>query len=161
MSAHKYIIVLGFMIAAAVAVNLATADDVDHFAPANKSHHLIVGYRLPGDRMVLKQAINVNSSWMKVKQIQKTFNTTRNERITLIRAMDQKTNGKGAYASILRGGPGHTNVTMKFKSQRGHGINFIVEIYARLWMIDLGRDLIDRYENTWISDQNEETLTSK
>jgi len=132
MSAYKYIIGLAVLVAALLTVSTIPASEAFTYAAANnKSHHLIVGYRAPGDRLVLKEYIIKNSSWMKVQSIQKTFNVSRYEHITMVEALDQKTNGNGAYASILNGGPGHSNVTMKFKSQRGHGINFIVNIYAR------------------------------
>lgn len=131
MSAQKYIIALGFAIIALIAINTEPASGAVEYAPANKSHNLIVGYRMPGDRLVFREGIVKNSSWMKIVIIEKTFNATKYDRITMLRALDQKTNGNGAYASILRGGPGHNNVTMKFKSQRGHGINFVVELYAR------------------------------
>lgn len=133
MSAQKYIIGLAFLVAALLAVNSVPASGaVNSYAAAdNKSHHLIVGYRMPGDRLVLRQNVVKNSSWMKIVTEEKTLNVSSWERITQLRALDQKTNGNGAYASILRGGPAHSNVTIRFKSQRGHGINFIVELYAR------------------------------
>lgn len=134
MSSQKYVLSLAFVIAALVAINTiptASGTTYNYAAPANKSHHLIVGYRMPGDRLVLRNNIVKNSSWMKVQTVEKTFNISQWERITLLQALDQKTNGNGAYASILKGGPGNSNVTMKFKSQRGHGINFTIEIYAR------------------------------
>jgi len=132
MLAQKYVIVLAVLVAAAFAINAVPASGaIENYAAANKSHNLIVGYRMPGDRLVLKQIVVKNSSWMKVSVVEKTFNVSTWERITLIKALDAKTNGNGAYASIVRGGPGHSNVTLKFKSQRGHGINFTVEVYAR------------------------------
>ncbi|XP_034948577.1 probable salivary secreted peptide [Chelonus insularis] len=97
----------------------------------NKSHHLIAGNRLPGDYLVLRQNIIKSSSWLQIVTVEKTFNVSGFERITQVQALDQKTNGNGAYASIVKGGPGTSNVTIKFKSQRSHGINFMVLIYAR------------------------------
>ncbi|EZA51818.1 hypothetical protein DMN91_003938 [Ooceraea biroi] len=132
MSAQKYMIGLAFLVAALLAINVVPASGtINNYAAANKSHHLIVGTRMAGDRLVLRQNVQKNSSWMKVSVVEKTFNTSMWERITMVKALDQKTNGNGAYASLLRGGPGHSNVTLKFKSQRGHSINFIVELYAR------------------------------
>ncbi|KAH0955550.1 hypothetical protein HN011_011458 [Eciton burchellii] len=132
MLAQKHVIVLAVLVAAAFAFNAVPASGtIENYAAPNKSHNLIVGYRMPGDRLVLKQVVVKNSSWMKVSVIEKTFNVSTWERITLLKALDSKTNGNGAYASIVRGGPGHSNVTIKFKSQRGHGINFVVEVYAR------------------------------
>jgi len=132
MSAYKYIIGLAVLVTALLAVNTVPASGtIASYAPANKSHNLIVGYRMPGDRLVLREGVVKNSSWMKVEVVEKTFNISKWERITMVEALDQKTNGNGAYASILRGGPGHSNVTIKFKSQRGHSINFIVQLYSR------------------------------
>ncbi|XP_071573745.1 probable salivary secreted peptide [Temnothorax nylanderi] len=133
MSAYKYIAGLVFLVTVLLTINTVPANgSIDSYAPANQaSHHLIVGYRIPGDRRVLKQSIIKNSSWMKVQVIQKTFNVSRGERITMVKALDQKTNGNGAYASILRGGPGHNYVTIKFQSQKGHSINFVLQLYAR------------------------------
>lgn len=112
-------------------VNSAPSSNLYGSNNTNKSHDLIIGYRMPGDRLILRQSIIKNSSWGRIVTDERTFNTTRFERITQVRALDQKTNGNGAYASILFGGPGWNNVTIRFKSQRGHGINFIVEIYSR------------------------------
>lgn len=132
MSAQKCAIALAFLVATLLAISTPPANGaIENHAAPNKSHNLVVGYRMPGDRLVRRESIVKNSSWMKVVTVEKTFNASSWERITLIKALDQKTNGNGAYASILRGGPGHSNVTLKFKSQRGHGINFIVELYAR------------------------------
>ncbi|XP_076277362.1 putative salivary secreted peptide [Lasioglossum baleicum] len=137
MSAQKLLVCLAIALIAVIATEVASIssyDNIDNYASnrSNKSHHLIVGSRVPGDRLVLRQSVIEKSSWMQVISITRRFNTTRTwEKITQVRALDQKTNGNGAYASLLSGGPGFNNVTLKFKSQRGHGINFIVELYAR------------------------------
>ncbi|XP_051167731.1 probable salivary secreted peptide [Leptopilina boulardi] len=124
--------ILTFIVALSLSSYAIPKEHNNRYARAvNKSHHLIVGARLPGDRLLLKQNVVKNSSWMKVVIVEKTFNVTRYERITQVAAYDQKTNGNGAYASLLNGGPGNQMVRLKFKSQRGHGINFIVELYGR------------------------------
>ncbi|KAL6425367.1 hypothetical protein ACFW04_009513 [Cataglyphis niger] len=106
MSAQKFVFSLAFTIAVLLAVNTVPANGAIEQQAANKSNHLIVGSRVPGDRLVLRQNVFKNSSWMK------------------------KTNGNGATASLLKGGPGFNNVTLRFKSQRGHSINHVVELYA-------------------------------
>lgn len=130
----KCLVLSAFAVALAVVCALAPTgvNAVDAKAP-NKSHHLIVGSRLPGDRLVLSENIIKNSKWLQVVTAEKTFRAPRYQIITQVSALDQKTNGKGAFASLIKGGPGHNNVTLKFKSQRGHGINFRVQIYARFW----------------------------
>lgn len=100
-------------------------------AAANKSHHLIAGSRLPGDRLIHRQYITKSPSWSGIVSIEKLFNVSRYETITQIQALDQKNDGTGAYPSIARGGPGTSNVILKFKSQKNKGINFLVLVYAR------------------------------
>ena len=133
MSAPKLLFYLTIVTVTVLSVQVDSSSQETYLGKSNKdnSHNLVVGYRLPGDRLVLSQSVIKNSSWMRVVVVEKTFNISDFDRITLLQALDQKTNGNGAYASILSGGPGSNNVTMRFKSQRGHGINFIVELYSR------------------------------
>ncbi|XP_043483907.1 probable salivary secreted peptide [Leptopilina heterotoma] len=133
METKKFILlILTFIVGLSVS-SYAIPKEHNRFARAtgNKSHNFIVGSRLTGDRLVLRQNIQKNSSWMRIVTLEKTFNTTQYQRITQVAAYDQKSNGNGAYASLLNGGPGSDRATLRFKSQRGHGINFIVELYAR------------------------------
>ena len=51
--------------------------------------------------------------------------------ITAIYCYDQYQNGNGGYASLYAGGPGYNHTTIHLKSQRGHGFNFIIEIYGK------------------------------
>ncbi|XP_011686770.1 PREDICTED: probable salivary secreted peptide [Wasmannia auropunctata] len=130
MTAYKYIIGLTVLLAVLLTVNSVPANGaLDTYA--DKSHYLVVGSRVPGDRVVLRENIIKDFSWLRVVTVEKTFYAAAYERITMVEALGQKTNGNGAYVSILNGGPGHNNVTMKFKSQRSHGINFVVQVYAR------------------------------
>lgn len=127
------VLTLAVTLPATSAASTATVADTVPNAQraAAQSHNLIVGSRMPGDRLVLSQAVVKNSSWMRIVTETKTFQAPHNERITLVEALDQRTDGTGAYASILNGGPGHNSVTIRFKSQRGHGIDFVVNLYAR------------------------------
>ncbi|XP_011686767.1 PREDICTED: probable salivary secreted peptide [Wasmannia auropunctata] len=129
MTAYKYIIGLTVLLAVLLTVNSVPANGaLDTYA--NKSHDFVVGSRKLGDRVVFKENIIKDSSWQRFVTVEKTFNALWYDRITMIQAFDQETDGNGAYASILSGGPGHRNVTMKFQSQRSYGINFIVQVYA-------------------------------
>lgn len=133
MSANKLIIYMAIVAITVFFSQVSSTPYNGYFAAnnTNKSHNLIVGSRMAGDRLSLKENIVKNSSWMQIVTVQKTFNVSPWERITQVQALDQKTNGNGAFASILNGGPGFSNVTLKFKSQRGHGINFVVQIFSR------------------------------
>ncbi|XP_070151807.1 probable salivary secreted peptide [Polyergus mexicanus] len=130
MSTQKYMVGLTFLIAVLLAINTVPASGAVDQHATNKSNHLIVGSRVPGDRLVFRQGVFKNSSWMKVVIVEQTFNVSTWQRITLLQSLDQKINGNGASASILKGGPGFNNVTLRFKSQRGHSINHVVELYA-------------------------------
>ncbi|XP_012535214.1 probable salivary secreted peptide [Monomorium pharaonis] len=128
MSAYKYII--GLTVLAAVLLTVSTLP-ADEAVATYESHNLIIGSRMPGDKLVFEENLVKSSSWMQIVKIERTFYVPTGQRITMVEALDQKTNGNGAYASILNGGPGHSNVTMKFKSQRSHGINFVLRLYSR------------------------------
>ncbi|XP_053981218.1 probable salivary secreted peptide [Hylaeus anthracinus] len=132
MSAQKVMVYLAIVVIAMCATEVnSTFPWGSSNNAANKSHNFVVGYRMAGDRLILRQNVIKNSSWMRIVVEEKTFNTSLYDRITVVQAMDQKTNGNGAYASLTAGGPGQNFVTLRFKSQRGHGINFVVEVYAR------------------------------
>ncbi|XP_076642146.1 putative salivary secreted peptide [Halictus rubicundus] len=133
MSSQKVLVCLAIAVIAVIIGEVTSVPQYNNYASngTNKSHNLVIGYRQGGDRLVLRQSVIKKSAWLQVQSIQKSFNTSQWERITMVKALDQKTNGNGAYASLLGGGPGYNNVVLKFKSQRGHGINFIVELYAR------------------------------
>ena len=51
--------------------------------------------------------------------------------ITFIEVNDNKKEGNGAIVTLSSGGPGSKGCTLKFKSQKGKGINDIVKIYGR------------------------------
>ncbi|XP_071573747.1 probable salivary secreted peptide [Temnothorax nylanderi] len=125
MSAYKYIVGLAFLVTVLLTINTVPANgSID-----SKSNHLIVGSRVPGDRLALLQRIEKNRSWGEVQVIQKTFNVSRWGRITMIEALDQTP--YGAYVSILSGGLGHNYVTLKFQSQRGQSIKYLLQLFAR------------------------------
>ncbi|MEW1551851.1 MBF2 family protein [Streptomyces tsukubensis] len=99
--------------------------------PDSSPHNLIVGSRAPGDRLVATESVVVDAVPGKIVTAERTLSAALYQRITLLHALDQVCDGTGAYASDLLGGPGFSFVTLKFKSQRGEGINFSVEVYAR------------------------------
>ncbi|XP_033211909.1 probable salivary secreted peptide [Belonocnema kinseyi] len=94
-----------------------------------QSHNITVGTKYFGDKLLLQEKIYRKSEFLRKIVIEKTFKV--DGFISQIVAEDQKTNGNGAYASVIGGGPGQREVTMKFKSQRGHSIKFVVKIYGQ------------------------------
>ncbi|XP_033334144.2 putative salivary secreted peptide [Megalopta genalis] len=131
MSAQKLVACLAIALIAVIATEVTSDPNYNYYASNNKSYNLSIGYRQPGDKLMLRENVVVSSSWMQVKTVTKKFNVSQWYRITLVEAIDQKTNGNGARPSLIAGGPGYSNVTLKFTSQRGHGINFVVNVYAR------------------------------
>ncbi|CAL1674764.1 unnamed protein product [Lasius platythorax] len=128
MSAKEYIINLAFLIALLLAI-APTNGAVDNHAEANKSHNLIVGHRVPGDKLVLRQSIVKHSPG--IIFFERTFSISARERITLVQSLNQNAGGNDASVTLRRGGPGHNSVTLYFESQWDHGVNHIVELYAR------------------------------
>ncbi|KAG4069467.1 hypothetical protein HA402_001766 [Bradysia odoriphaga] len=99
-----------------------------------QSHNAFWGAPAWNDTRIFYQHVNVSSSFLQVITRDVAFPSAgyvNNRRITAIRAFDQKTNGNGAFATIKSGGINATSTVVNFKSQRSHGINFILEIYVR------------------------------
>ncbi|MEW1552271.1 MBF2 family protein [Streptomyces tsukubensis] len=99
--------------------------------PLSPSHNLFVGFRLPGDRLVVTEPVVKDAVPGRIVLVEQTFSVPSPQRITLLEAVDQVCDGTGASVSILQGGPGSGSVTLRFKSERGQGINFVVQLYAR------------------------------
>ena len=95
-----------------------------------QSHNIVIGKREQNDRLAYEENIEKSSKLFQVVELEKTF-YTKDEIITQIVAIDKKTNGNGASAKIVQNGIGHNNVTLKFVSQRNHGIKFVVQIFAK------------------------------
>ena len=110
-------------------VLLATAVAVTLAAPNPKN--VIVGNRVPGDFLAGRDFVKKESKFMQVVKETKTFSVAGTGKITELRLLDQDKKGHGAAATIQAGGPGSSYVTVQFKSERGHGISFIVELYGR------------------------------
>ncbi|KAL7300532.1 hypothetical protein TKK_0006530 [Trichogramma kaykai] len=97
-----------------------------------RPNDVFVGARIPGDRIIQRERIVKDASKIGRKAIvSKTFSGDGYSNITYIRALDQHTNGHGATATIISGGTGFKFVTMKFKSERFRGIDFVVELYGK------------------------------
>ena len=132
MESCKMLFVLAFVMAITLAMNVAPSSGLGANLAKNISHDFILGSRVSGDRLVLQKTINKPSKTFQIVTHQETFNTTSTHyKITQVAAYDQKTNGNGAFVTLIKGGPGYQNVTLRFKSQRSHGINFIVRLYQR------------------------------
>ncbi|XP_055697703.1 probable salivary secreted peptide [Phlebotomus papatasi] len=100
-----------------------------------QSHNMQWGNTTHYDQLLHRAFVKKSSSFMQTKTTEYSWpNATnsqpRNRTITCIRALDQYVNGKGGYATLRAGGVGFNHTTIRFKSQRGHGFDFILEIYG-------------------------------
>ena len=127
----RSVTLLAVTIALAVGVLGSTTNYLGARYTPNKAHNLTIGTRQYGDSLVYQESIVKKSAWLRVVEVNKTFNVTNNYVITQVQALDQKSDGTGAIATRLGGGPGWSNITLRFKSQRSHGINFLLRIYAK------------------------------
>ncbi|CAB0042586.1 unnamed protein product [Trichogramma brassicae] len=97
---------------------------------AVNQHNLVVGGRVWGDYLIQRVKVDKKSAWLRHVSESRTFSGDGTSRISQIQVLDQKHDGTGAYATLVTGGPGQTFATLKFKSQKSHGIHFVVELYA-------------------------------
>ena len=58
------------------------------------------------DRLVHEENVVGSSKFIRKVIVEKTFNTINNEVITQIRTIDEKTNGNGAFLTLIKNGPG-------------------------------------------------------
>ncbi|XP_051165953.1 probable salivary secreted peptide [Leptopilina boulardi] len=125
----KSVIIFTFTISIALAWNLKSQET--NLKGKVPGHDMIVGSRLPGDKVIHKENIVKSGKWLRVVELTKTINTIKGTKITQIIAKDLETDGNGGYVKVTNGGPSFSDVTMKFTSQRSYGINFSLEIYGR------------------------------
>ncbi|CAH1407044.1 unnamed protein product [Nezara viridula] len=98
-----------------------------------KSHHYFFGTRSSYDRLLYHDLINLKSKWMRVTSIDKTYPQQGQPslgRISYIEVLDQRSDGTGGCVYIRNGGIGQSSVTLHIKSQRNHGMNFVVNVYG-------------------------------
>ena len=91
------------------------------------------GYAHPYDILLHRENVIVKSRWLQVVSrdvIYPAPGYISTRTISAIKAID-RARKHGGYAALYKGGPGYRNVTIHFKSQRGEGLNYTVEIWGR------------------------------
>ncbi|CAH1407045.1 unnamed protein product [Nezara viridula] len=99
----------------------------------NKTHNYTYGARSYYDRLLYHDLINLKSKWMRVTSIDKTYPQQGQPslgRISYIEVLDQRSDSTGGCVYIRNGGVGQSNVTLHIKSQRNHGMDFVVNVYG-------------------------------
>lgn len=87
----------------------------------------------PYDLLLHYDIVKKSSSLFQVVTLDVTYPNAyqyNNRTITAIRVTDQVPGEKGGYAQLYSGGVGFNHVTVHFKSQRGKGFNFILEVFG-------------------------------
>ncbi|XP_014213543.1 probable salivary secreted peptide [Copidosoma floridanum] len=116
------------LLAATVSSNIFNTNSKE----ADTSNHLIVGHRESLDTLAHQENVSEWASLIgRIVEKTRTFNITNDYVITQIRALDRATDGTGANAVLVAGGPGSNFATLEFESQRFHGIYFTVQLYAK------------------------------
>uniref|UniRef100_A0AB38ZEA3 Heteropteran venom family 3 protein 1 n=1 Tax=Ectomocoris sp. TaxID=3104572 RepID=A0AB38ZEA3_9HEMI len=98
------------------------------------THHLILGNRQYGDRMLYTAREKMPSAMLRVKTLDVQWplkGMQSHERITRIEVLDQKDKGTGGCAFLANGGVGDNHVKLHLKTQRGGSFDFVVNIYGR------------------------------
>uniref|UniRef100_U5EYF4 Putative salivary secreted peptide n=1 Tax=Corethrella appendiculata TaxID=1370023 RepID=U5EYF4_9DIPT len=125
-----------FLITVVIAVVLAIVfSPIASQSPYSRLHNATWGYRGPYDQVLNYTIASVKGSIWQTKSTELVFppRGQRNWRnITAINVFDQYyPAGEGGYATLKAGGPRFNHTTIKLKSQRGKGYNFVIEIYGR------------------------------
>ncbi|XP_033212307.1 probable salivary secreted peptide [Belonocnema kinseyi] len=131
MASYKLVFLLAMAGAITLVFDVLPSSGFEFFKTKKVSSDFILGSRLSGDRLILQKTIYRTAKSWKSISLRVSFNASKHVRITQVVAYDQKRNGKAAVVKLFKGGPGKQNITLKFKSRRGHGINYIVKVYGR------------------------------
>ncbi|XP_058799871.1 probable salivary secreted peptide [Phymastichus coffea] len=100
-------------------------------AAASAYHDLMQGQREPGDTLIAQMQIDKEYKTLRVIEHVESILGDGNHRITRIEAIDYKQKKTSATPHIMSGGVGQSHVTIKFISERGHGIHYIIKVYGK------------------------------
>nr|ABQ18257.1 unknown [Lygus lineolaris] len=126
-------------VAVAVTSGLLLAVLLATFAPSpalaidcgrNKSHNAFIGSRHWDDKLLFMDHPKKESKWLRTVSADVATGNLRGI-INYIEVLDQKTNGNGGCAYLTSGGAGTNNVAFHIKSQRSHGLDFIIRAWGR------------------------------
>ncbi|XP_014240009.1 probable salivary secreted peptide [Cimex lectularius] len=118
----------------AIAVNVLVPQPVAAVSCGqNQSHNAFFGQRQLGDRLLFTNHPKVDYKLWRVVTYDVDYKippTTPNYVISYVEALDQFTDHNGGCAMLQSGGVGSDYVKLHLKSQRNHGLDFVVRVYA-------------------------------
>lgn len=120
-----FAIALAIFASVSLQVKATEEDEVDV-----KTNHLIVGTVMPGDQLTVTERVYKEHQTLQWINTTRSFRVPRRHTITMVQAVDQATNNWGARATVVRGGPGFRDVTIRFRSRLNGDINFIVNVFS-------------------------------
>lgn len=130
MTSLKTLSLVAIILVMGVTVNSSPVS-LDVFA-VGKSNDLVVGQRQARDSLVYTESITEKFLVSGKKLIiTKNIEVPNGYVITQVRALDKATDGTGAEATVIGGGPDMDWISLRFKSQRWRGIYFNIEVYAK------------------------------
>jgi hypothetical protein len=97
---------------------------------AEERHNFADCQSKPGDRLLTEKSIIRTYKFLGYTSSDMTYSNP-DAQINCIQVTDQKESGTGGYTSIVSGGVGHNNVTLRFESQFSRGFSFVVKIYGK------------------------------
>lgn len=99
---------------------------------SSQSHNMVLGSRGLRDRLLFHQVIAKSGRFLRIVSYDFKYPPAHRNNILINQVVvnDKNKNGNGGYAKFLYGGPNHKNVTIRFNSQRGKGLDFEVFIYG-------------------------------
>lgn len=100
------------------------------FAVGTYAGNLTIGNRIPYDKLLQHNTIEVPAKVLQVVELKQTFEGNNHNLFTLVKVVDLDKKGNGAKVNVLSGGVEKNFITVNFESQRGGSINFSVEIYG-------------------------------
>ncbi|XP_063222214.1 probable salivary secreted peptide [Bacillus rossius redtenbacheri] len=97
------------------------------------NHSVAQGWRQFGDRILHRELVRRSASFLRVVTQEWRWppKGLANATITYVSAADLLQDGTGGYVNVTFGGVGLREVGLRFKSQRGSGFSFLVEVYGR------------------------------
>lgn len=98
---------------------------------SNADRDLVIGDRQSGDNLIEQRQVEKDAWPFMIVEKTETIMGDGNSVITRVEIIDTKKQETSAKAAILSGGPGMSYVTVKFESERGHGIHYIIKVYGK------------------------------
>lgn len=98
-----------------------------------QSHNFEIGDTTDDDVLLYSQVVLKASSLLQIVTRDVTFpgpEEENNVTISYIKAYDQYVNGDGGYCTLTDGGLGFSHVSLNFRSQRGNGLYFLLEVWG-------------------------------